>query len=71
MAINETLKFSWGHIVAFLAIIFISYMSFMGLTYLTDGDFLIAGVGVAIIDILLLSLGHKDDGYEKHVCYFP
>lgn len=55
MAINETLKFSWGHIIAFLAIIFISYLSFMGLTYLTDGNFLIAGVGVATIDILLLS----------------
>lgn len=55
MAINETLKFSWGHIVAFLAIIFISYMSFMGLTYLTDGDFLIAGVGVAVIDVLLFA----------------
>jgi len=54
MAINETLKFSWGHIIAFLAMIFISYVSFMGLTYWTDGDFFIAGIGVAIIDILLL-----------------
>lgn len=54
MAINETLKFSWGHIIAFLALIFISYVSFMGLTYWTDGDFLIAGIGVAIIDALLL-----------------
>ena len=54
MAINETLKFSWGHIIAFLAMIFISYLSFMGLTYLTDGNFMIAGIGVAVIDILLL-----------------
>lgn len=55
MAINDTLKFSWGHIIAFLAMIFISYVSFMGLTYLTDGDFTIAGIGVVIIDVLLLS----------------
>lgn len=55
MAINDTLKFSWGHIIAFLAMIFISYVSFMGLTYLTDGDFMIAGIGVVIIDVLLLS----------------
>lgn len=54
MAINETLKFSWGHIIAFLAMIFISYVSFMGLTYLTDGDFMIAGIGVVIINVLLL-----------------
>lgn len=54
MAINEILKFSWGHIIAFLAMIFISYVSFMGLTYLTDGNFMIAGIGVVIIDVLLL-----------------
>ena len=54
MAINETLKFSWGHIFAFVALIFISYVSFMGLTYLSDGNFLYAGVGVVIIDLLLM-----------------
>ena len=54
MAINETLKFSWGHIVAFVALIFISYVSFMGITYLTDGDFLYAGLGVLIINLILI-----------------
>ena len=54
MAINETLKFSWGHIVAFVALIFISYVSFMGITYLTDGDFLYAGLGVLIINLFLI-----------------
>lgn len=54
MAINETLKFSWGHIIAFVVLIFISYVSFMGITYLTDGDFLYAGVGVLIINLLLI-----------------
>lgn len=53
MAINETLKFSWGHIIAFVALIFISYVSFMGITYLTDGDFIIAGIGVAIVNLIL------------------
>lgn len=54
MKINETLKFSWGHIIAFVAIIFISYVSFMGITYLTDGDFMRAGIGVVLIDFFLL-----------------
>lgn len=54
MAINETLKFSWGHIIALVALIFISYVSFMGITYLTDGDFVRAGVGVLIIDLILM-----------------
>lgn len=54
MAINETLKFSWGHIIAFIALIFISYLSFMGITYLTDGNFLYAGIGVLVIDVLII-----------------
>lgn len=54
MAINETLKFSWGHIIAFVALIFISYVSFMGISYLTDGNFLWAGLGVVCIDILIV-----------------
>lgn len=54
MAINETLKFSWGHIIAFVALIIISYLSFMGITYLTNGNFLYAGIGVLIIDVLII-----------------
>lgn len=54
MAIDESLKFSWGHIIAFIVLIFISYVSFMGITYLTDGDFLYAGVGVLIINLVLI-----------------
>lgn len=54
MAINETLKFSWGHIIAFVALIFISYVSFMGITYLSDGNFLLAGLGVVAIDAFLI-----------------
>lgn len=54
MAINETLKFSWGHIIAFVALIIISYLSFMGITYLTNGYFMYAGIGVLIIDVLII-----------------
>ena len=54
MAINEVLKFSWGHIIAFVALIFISYVTFMGIAYLTDGNFVYAGVGVLVIDVLML-----------------
>lgn len=54
MAINETLKFSWGHIIAFVALIFISYVSFMGVTYLSDGNFILAGIGVVVVDLLLI-----------------
>ena len=54
MAINETLKFSWGHIVAFVAMIFISYVSFMGMIYLTDGGFLSAGLGVVVINLAII-----------------
>jgi hypothetical protein len=54
MSINVTLKFSWGHIFAFIALIFISYVSFLGLTYLTDGNFIYAGCGAFIIDVILI-----------------
>lgn len=54
MAINEQLKFTWGHIMAFMAIIFISYISFLGISYLTNGEFIYAGIGVFLIDLLLM-----------------
>ena len=51
---NEHLKFSWGHIFAFLAIIFISYTTFAGTTYLTAGNFKMAAIVTASTDIVLL-----------------
>ena len=42
---NEELRFSRGHILAFLALIFIAYVTFMGITYLTLGNFGYAGIG--------------------------
>ncbi len=51
---NKTLKFSWGHIIAFMALIFISYVTYMGDFYQNGGDFRKAAINVLIIDILLL-----------------
>jgi len=51
---NETLKFSWGHIIAFVALIFISYVTFMGDFYLNGGDFKLSAIKVFIIDIVLM-----------------
>lgn len=51
---NEQLKFSWGHIVAFVALIFIGYTTFVGVTYLTNGDFLKASIAMAIVCLVLL-----------------
>lgn len=50
---NEQLKFSWGHIIAFLGLIIISYISFVGVTYMTDGDFSIASIAMIAIDFIL------------------
>jgi len=51
---NKELRFSFGHILAFLALIFIAYVTFMGITYLTLGNFVIASIG-AIVCVLLLA----------------
>lgn len=53
---NKKLKFSWGHIIAFVALIFIAYTTFVGMTYLEKGNFAIAGVWTALIVLLLLAL---------------
>lgn len=51
---NKTLKFSWGHIIAFVALIFISYVMYMGDFYQNGGDFEAAAIKVGVIDLLLL-----------------
>lgn len=53
---NKKLKFSWGHIIAFVALIFIAYTTFVGMTYLEKGNFAIAGVWTALIVLSLLVL---------------
>ncbi len=51
---NKKLKFSWGHIIAFLALIVVSYVSFVGFTYLTDGNFTYALIGMGLTDIVYI-----------------
>ncbi len=53
---NKTLKFSWGHIVSFLALIFMSYVSFMGAFYMTNGDMMVSIIAIAAIDVMLLAV---------------
>ena len=50
---DEQLKFSWGHIIAFLALIFISYITFVGMVYQTDGDFIEASITMVVVDTVL------------------
>lgn len=50
---DEQLKFSWGHIIAFLALIFISYVTFVGEVYQTDGDFTKATITMVVVDMVL------------------
>lgn len=51
---NQTLRFSWAHIITFVAVIVISFMTFSGMTYLTEGDFLKSGIVTAAVVIILL-----------------
>lgn len=51
---NKKLVFSWGHIIALLAIIAFSYLAFVGFSYYTGGRFALAGMLVAGIDLLLI-----------------
>lgn len=66
---NEELRFSWGHILAFLALIFIAYVTFMGITYLTLGNFVYAGIGasacVVVLAIFLLGAQIKKGAPTK------
>lgn len=48
------LKFSWGHIIAFVALIAISYVIFMGFSYLNGGDFRDSLIRTLVIDVVLL-----------------
>lgn len=53
-AMNKKLVFSWGHIIALLAIIAFSYLAFTGFCYYTGGRFLFSGLLVAAIDLFLI-----------------
>lgn len=49
---NEFLKFSWGHIISFLALLALLYIVFMGETYLSGGNFLLAGAVALCVGLL-------------------
>lgn len=51
---NDRLRFSWGHIIAFVALIVVSYTSFVGFTYLTAGNFIAGAVGMGVTDIFFI-----------------
>lgn len=51
---NERLRFSWGHIIAFVALIMVSYTSFVGFTYLTNGSFVSGAIGMAATDLVFI-----------------
>ena len=53
---NEQLKFSWGHIITFLTLIVLSYVTFMGVTYKTDGNFIAASIVMVVTDIVLFAV---------------
>ena len=49
---NKKLHFTWWHIFAFIAIIFIAYSSFMGMAFKEEGNFTKAGVA-AFVTVLI------------------
>lgn len=57
MAINKTLKFSWGHVMALLILITaVVYMSFMGGIYYLEGDWQAAIINAVIIVFIMIIL---------------
>lgn len=51
---NERLRFSWAHIIAFIALIAVSYTSFVGFTYLSNGSFISGSIGMVMTDIVFI-----------------
>lgn len=51
---NERLRFSWGHIIAFIALIAVGYASFVGFTYLSHGNFYFGACAMALTLLLFI-----------------
>ena len=51
---NVLLKFSWGHILALLAVIATAYGSFVGLTYRLGGNYFAAGAGTFAVALVMI-----------------
>ena len=48
---NQKLRFTFGHILAYISLIFIGYISFLGLTYWGDGNFILSGILTGVIGL--------------------
>lgn len=73
---NKKLKFSWAHIIAFVAIIVYAYITFVGATYLFNCKFLLSGlvtfVIVAIIFFLFVGVQQikgTDEKFSKAIVW--
>ena len=53
-SLNSRLRFSWSHIIAFVALIAVSYFTFMGVACYTGGNFIAAAIGLAVVDFVLI-----------------
>ena len=53
---NEKLRFSWGHIIAAVALVAVAYCTFVGMVYLLKGQFLLSGVITGVITLLIAAL---------------
>ena len=53
---GERLKFSFGHVIAFISLMFIGYVTFMGAIYFSKADFEWALVAVLVEILVLFSL---------------
>lgn len=51
---NVLLKFSWGHILASLAVIATAYGTFVGLTYRLGGGYIVPGVITFVVSLVLV-----------------
>jgi len=54
---HEKLKFSLGHIMAFVSLIFWGYVTFVGVTYYTGGNYWLGGgvaLGITLVLLILL-----------------
>ena len=53
---NEKLKFSWGHILAAIALIAISYCTFVGMVYILKGQFILSAIITAVISLVTAAI---------------
>lgn len=53
---NEKLKFSWGHIIAAVALVAVAYCTFVGMVYLLKGQFLLSGIITAVVTLMIAAI---------------